>query len=111
MVEGDRETIELPVPFNLKALYFPFSLSLSFSLYSISRTVSPLCSEVQEKLEDETKLDAAESSFRRSFLCRFEREREKEGVEKTERVEKKLQFFADQPRLCEVRVKAAPFEP
>lgn len=32
-------------------------------------------------------------------------------MEKTERAEKKLQFFADQPRLCgsEARVKAAPF--
>lgn len=36
MVEGDRETIELPVPFNLKALYFPFSLSLFLSLFHLA---------------------------------------------------------------------------
>ena len=109
MVEGDRETIELPVPFNLKALYFPFSLSLS--LFIPSRVPFHLFAQRSRRTKQSSTLP------NRAFVARFsrrfnrERERERERVEKTERAEKKLQFFADQPRLCgsEARVEAAPF--
>lgn len=79
----------------LKALYFPFYVSLSLSLIP-PRLPFQLFGRVQKKLTDGTKHGAAKLSFRRSFLCRWnggKRERER-GWWKSRR------FLADGPRLC-----------